>query len=79
MGKKSNRKLKNYLIFQRKDNQDLDIPYLVKVYLQCMLLSAFSYSLNIVYQIIKEKLHHVQFFFCPPEPIKRKNNFRGTG
>lgn len=79
MGKKRNGKLKNYLIFQRKDNQDLHIPYLVKVYLQCMLLSAFSYSLNIVYQIIKEKLHHVQFFFCPPEPIKRKNNFRGTG
>ena len=77
--KKGKRKLKNYLIFQRKDNQHLHIPYRVKVYLQCMLLFAFSYSLNIVYQIIKEKLHHVQFFFCPPEPIKRKNNFRGTG
>lgn len=44
-----------------------------------MFLSSFSYSLNIVHQIIKEKLHHVQFFFCPPVPNESKSNFKGIG
>lgn len=65
--------LKNYL---SEDNQELNITNLIKGYLQCMFLPSFSYRLNIVYQIIKEKLHHIQFFFCPPGPIERKNNFK---
>lgn len=63
--------LGNYLS-KRIDNQHLNITKPIKGYLQCMFLSSFSYSLNIVYQIIKEKLHHVQFFFCPPGPNERK-------